>query len=62
MNFLKALGLTTALFVFVSILVGIFWALNAVFGQWAPIALLFLAMLLVFWFITSMSSHKQPWQ
>lgn len=62
MNFLKALGLTTAFFVFVSILVGIFWALNAVFGQWAPFALVFLVMLLLFWAITSMSSHKHPWQ
>lgn len=60
MNFLKALGLTTALFTLVSIFVGVVWALNAVFGQWAPIALLFLVMLLVFWFITSISSHKQP--
>lgn len=62
MNFLKALGLTTAFFAFVGIITAIFWAVHEVFGQWAPIALLFLAMLLVFWFITSMSSHKQPWQ
>ena len=49
MNFLKALGLTTAFFAFVGVAVGIFLAIVRIFGRWSPLVVLFLMLLLLFW-------------